>query len=177
MFAVGKPSLRPRPSPSTTGPSRRKGAPRHLVAASTSPAATSERILLEETISPSTSTSGTTLVSNSSRDARSAGSPLARAPKRKFSPTETVSAPSVSTRIRPQNSSGGIVENSWSNGITSRSPTTFSRPPVRNALQRGGQLDEGTRVLERERADRGATQALAVGVPEVGDQAAHIGAG
>ena len=61
MLAVGKPSLRPRSSPSTTVPSSRKGAPRHRVAASTSPAATSDRTRVDETISPSTSTSGTTL--------------------------------------------------------------------------------------------------------------------
>src|SRR5689334_988120 len=54
-----------------------------------SPAATRARIRVEETVSPSTSTSGTTRVSNADWAANMAGSPLALAPKRKFSPTET----------------------------------------------------------------------------------------
>ena len=65
------------------------GAPRQCIASSMSPAATSARIRVEETVSPSTSTSGTTRVSNSSRAASISGSPFALAPKRKFSPTET----------------------------------------------------------------------------------------
>ena len=72
-----------------------KGAPRQRRASSISPAATRARIRVEETVSPSTSTSGTTRVSNSSRAASIFGSPLALAPKRKFSPTETCSAPSL----------------------------------------------------------------------------------
>ena len=58
MLAVGKPSSRPRWSPLTTVPSTMKGAPRQRRAASMSPAATRARIRLEETVSPSTSTSG-----------------------------------------------------------------------------------------------------------------------
>ena len=44
---------------------------------------------LEETISPSTSTSGTTRVSKRPSAASISGSPAARCPKRKFSPTDT----------------------------------------------------------------------------------------
>ena len=82
------------------------------MATSISPAAISERMRLEETISPSSSTSGTTRSSNSGRAASISGSPFALAPKRKFSPTDTFSAPSVSTRILLQNSSAGIWLNS-----------------------------------------------------------------
>ena len=65
MLAVGKPSSRPRWSPLTTVPSTMNGAPRQWRAPSMSPAATRARIRVEETVSPSTSTSGTTRVSNS----------------------------------------------------------------------------------------------------------------
>ena len=78
-------------------PSTMNGAPRQRRAASTSPAAISALIRVEETVSPSTSTSGTTRVSNSSRAASISASPFALAPKRKFSPTETRSAPSLSS--------------------------------------------------------------------------------
>ena len=50
---------------------------------------TSARIRLEETISPSTSTSGTTRVSNRESACSIATSPAASWPKRKFSPTDT----------------------------------------------------------------------------------------
>ena len=59
------PSVRPRLSPWTTSPSTMNGPPRKSLAASTSPAATSPRMWLEDTVSPATSTSGTTRVSNS----------------------------------------------------------------------------------------------------------------
>ena len=51
---------------------------------------------LEETVSPAASTSGTTRVSNSSCARRNSGVPRAPLPKRKFSPTDTCSAPSRS---------------------------------------------------------------------------------
>ena len=73
-----------------------KGAPRQCLAASMSPAATRARIRVEETASPSTSIRGTTLVSNSEWAASISGSPLALAPKRKFSPTETCSGAEAS---------------------------------------------------------------------------------
>ena len=69
--------MRPRLSPSTTSPSSRNGAPRQRIAPSTSPAATSARIRVDETVSPSTSTSGTTLVSNSEWERSICGSPFA----------------------------------------------------------------------------------------------------
>ena len=95
--------------PRRRSPSSRNGAPRQRIAPSTSPAATRARIRVEETVSPSTSTSGTTLVSNSSWERSMSGSPLAFLPKRKFSPTETRLASSVSIRIREQNSSASIA--------------------------------------------------------------------
>ena len=68
--------------------------------------ATSARMWLEETISPSTSTSGTTRVSKRPSAASISGSPAARCPKRKFSPTETCVACSRSTRMWSMNSCG-----------------------------------------------------------------------
>ena len=124
--------MRPRLSPSTTVPSSRNGAPRQRIAPSTSPAATSALIRVEETVSPSTSTRGTTTVSNSGRLLSISGSPLARLPKRKFSPTLTRSAPSRSTRIPLQNSSASIVEKSSSNGTTTSSDTP--RPSITSRL-------------------------------------------
>ena len=44
---------------------------------------------LEDTISPSTSSNGITRVEKRSSSASICGSPLARLPKRKFSPTDT----------------------------------------------------------------------------------------
>ena len=69
------------------------------------PAATRALIRVEETVSPSTSTSGTTRVSNSERASSIAGSPCALAPKRKFSPTETCLASSFSSSTRSMKSS------------------------------------------------------------------------
>ena len=111
------------------------------MATSISPAAISDRTRLEETISPSTSTSGTTRASNSSREASISGSPFAFAPKRKFSPTETFSAPSVSTRIRRQKSSAGMVENSRLNGMTTSSSTR--RPSMTSRLISNGMMSFG----------------------------------
>ncbi len=90
---------------------------------------------LEETVSPSTSTSGTTRVSNSGRDARKAASPVAFLPKRKFSPTETRSAPSPSTRTSWTNCSALFEANSRSNGIVTSSSTP--RPAIRSAFMLG----------------------------------------
>ena len=45
---------------------------------------------LDDTVSPATSTSGTTRVSNSSCERRKSAVPCAPLPKRKFSPTETL---------------------------------------------------------------------------------------
>src|ERR1044072_8529827 len=93
MVAVGKPSSRPRWSPSTTVPSTMNGAPRQCLAPSMSPAAIRARIRVEETASPSTSTSGTTRVSNSGGASSISGAPWALAPQRKVSPTETRAEP------------------------------------------------------------------------------------
>ena len=75
------------------------GAPRQRCAPSTSPAATSALIRVEETVSPPPRPAARRAVSNSSARASSSGVPFAFAPKRKFSPTETCSAPSSPTRI------------------------------------------------------------------------------
>ena len=90
MLAVGNPSSRPRRSPATTSPRSWNGEPRKRAACSTSPASTSARMWLEETTSPSTSTSVTTRVSNADVGRAAApGRRAARWPKRKFSPTDT----------------------------------------------------------------------------------------
>src|SRR4051812_47670130 len=142
MFAVGMPSSRPRRSPSTTTPSNRNGPPRKWPALSTSPAATSPRTWLELTISPSTSTSGTTRVSNSGREARNSASPACFLPKRKFSPTETCSAPSRSTSTSCTNCSGLFDAKSRSNGIVTSSSTPS--PAIRSAFTPGGQSSFGS---------------------------------
>ncbi len=104
------PSSRPRLSPCTTSPSNRNGPPRNSAAALTSPAATRPRIWLDETVSPATSTSGTTRVSNSSCERRNSAVPCAPLPKRKFSPTETCVAPSRSISTSSTNSSADCSE-------------------------------------------------------------------
>ena len=60
---------------------------------------------VEDTVSFSTSTSGTTRVSNSLRERSRSGSPLALLPKRKFSPTDTCVAPSFSISTSSMNCS------------------------------------------------------------------------
>ena len=87
---------------------------------------------VEEIVSPSASTSGTILVSNSSRSESISGVPFALAPKRKFSPIETCVAPSLPTRMSSMNSSAGICENALSNGITTSSETP--RPAITSRL-------------------------------------------
>src|SRR5687767_1341896 len=141
MFAVGKPRPRPRWSPSTTSPSSRNGAPRHRIAPSTSPAATRARIRVEETVSPSTSTSGTTLVSNSSWAASISGSPRALRPKRKFSPTETFFASRRSSRICEQNCSASIPEKPSSKGMITSS--FAPRPAITSRLISNGMISFG----------------------------------
>ena len=79
-------------------PRRRRRTARRAAASAccTRPPATRPRMWLEETISPSTSSSGTTRVSKrSSAREQSRRRPGARWPKRKFSPTETCVAPSA----------------------------------------------------------------------------------
>ena len=88
-FAVGKPSVRPRLSPCATGPRSWNGEPRQTLARSISARLDRARMWVEEMISPSTSTSSTTRVANASWCAQQRASPLARWPKRKFSPTLT----------------------------------------------------------------------------------------
>src|SRR4051794_3854018 len=130
------PSSRPRRSPDTTSPSNRNGPPRKRAALSTSPAATSPRMCVELTISPWTSTSGTTCVSNSGRDIRNSGSPLAFFPKRKFSPTDTRAALNRSTSTSWTNSSALFEAKSRSNGIVTSSSTPS--PAMMSAFTLGG---------------------------------------
>ena len=131
------------------------GAPRQWRAPSMSPAATRARIRVEETVSPSTSTSGTTRVSNSGRAASISGSPLALAPKRKFSPTETRSAPSFSIRTCSMKSSAAAVANSSSKGITTSSSTPS--PSITSRLTAKGMISFGSaagcRISERVRVE------------------------
>src|SRR4051812_42227301 len=108
------------------------GEPRKRLACSRSPATTRPRMWVEETISPSTSTSGTTRGSNAVCARSRSASPLALWPKRKFSPTDTVVAPSFATRMSSMNSCGPWAANERSNGITTSSRTP--RPAIRSVL-------------------------------------------
>src|SRR5918994_3269830 len=146
-LAVGKPSVRPRLSPWATTPRIWNGAPRKRPAVATSPTETSPRMCVEETISPSSSTSSATRVSNASCARSSTVSPLALLPKRKFSPTETVRAPSRSTSSRSMNSWAVWAANEPSNGITTSSRTPSAA--IRSALIASGVSSFG--------ADSGAT--------------------
>src|SRR4051794_29542893 len=87
---------------------------------------------VEDTISPATSTSGTTRASKASwRRSRSA-SPMALCPKRKFSPTETRSAPRRSTSTLSTNSCAPWAAKERLKGMTTSSRTP--RPATRSAL-------------------------------------------
>ena len=81
---------------------------------------------LEETISPSTSSSGCTTVRNRSSADSSAESPCALWPKRKFSPIATCVAPSAPTSTSSMNSAAEQAANPRSNGITTSSLTPSS---------------------------------------------------
>ena len=96
---------------------------------------------VDETVSPSTSTSGSTLVSNSSRERSISASPRALRPNRKFSPTATSLALSCSIRIRSQNSSASIDEKLSSNGITTSSSTPS--PSITSRLMSNGMISFG----------------------------------
>src|SRR5918995_2199 len=126
---------------STLSPSTRNGAPRQRAAAATSPAAIRALTLVDDTVSPSTSTNGTTLVSNSPWAASIPGSPRALAPKRKFSPTETSRAPSRSIRTPRTKSSASMWVKSSSNGITTSSSTP--RPSITSRLISNGMISFG----------------------------------
>ena len=78
---------------------------------------------LEETTSPSTSTSRTTRVWKRGSASSISVSPAAPWPKRKFSPTETWVASSAPTRTCSMNSEGVCAANCSSNGITTSSRT------------------------------------------------------
>ena len=80
MFAVGQPSLRPRPAPFTTSPSRSKGRPSNMLAASTRPSSTNSRTLVLEHTRPFTVTGGTTRsrTPRASSDARNVSTVPAR---------------------------------------------------------------------------------------------------
>ncbi len=73
-------------------------------------------------------------------------SPLALAPKRKFSPIETWVAPSFAIRMSSMNSSAGICENSLSNGITTSSETPRPAITSRFAVEAHDQLRRGLGV-------------------------------
>ena len=255
-FAVGKPSVRPRLSPSTTvaleQERRAQAAHRALDVAGRDQGADPGR---GDGLAVDLDQRHDAGLELRVRRAASRGRPSPSLPKRKFSPTETRSRPSVSIRIREQNSSASIVENSWSNGITTSSSTprpsitsrlisngmisfgaasgwitlsgcgskvstvsapsitwrwpTWTPSKVPIAISRGRCAASGRGVtvdahrrrtlaatarsrrrerlgaarsgrvlvglLDRERPDRGPPQLGAVGVAEVGDQAAHVG--
>ena len=66
---------------------------------------------------------------------------MARLPKRKFSPTATFVAPSVSIRIREQNSSASIAEKSLSKGMITSSSTPS--PSITSRLISNGMISFG----------------------------------
>ena len=150
-LAVGKPSSRPRWSPSTTvaleqerraeaarrAPRRRRRRP--------APGSGSRRRSRRRPRPAARPGSRT-------RRARASisGSPFALAPKRKFSPTETCSAPSRSTRTRSMKSSAAIAARTRSsNGITTSSSTPRPVDHVALDLERHDQLRRRLRVDDR----------------------------
>ena len=125
--------MRPRLSPCATVPRIWNGAPRKRRATSTSPAVTSPRMCVEDTISPSISTSSTTRVLERRlgaaagrrrpwRGGRSGSSP----------PPRPCGRPRRSTSSRSMNSCALWAENVPSNGITTSSRTPSSA--IRSAL-------------------------------------------
>ncbi len=132
-LAVGNPSSRPRWAPRTTTPSTRCGRPRISRAPSTSPSATSRRVRVEENGSPppaspvtyrSTTSTSKSYVSPCSR--RKSTLPAALWPKRKFGPSTTAFACSLSTRTFTTKSAGDSFENSLVKGRMSRASTPSS---------------------------------------------------
>src|SRR5687768_13042424 len=81
-------------------------------------------------------------VSNSSWAASISGVPLAFAPKRKFSPTETSTAPSLPASTSVQKASGSTEANSSSKGITISSSTPS--PSITSRLTANGMINFGT---------------------------------
>ena len=143
MFAVGKPSVRPRLSPSTTSPSSRNGAPRQRVAAidlagrdQGADPARGHRLAVDLDAA----------ARRGSRTRRAPASisvsPRALAPKRKFSPTETFLGPETldehpgSRSPRPRSR-----RIRWSNGITTSSSTP--RPSITSRLISNGMISFG----------------------------------
>ena len=153
-LAVGKPSSRPRRSPLTTVAAQlERVAEQRARRAPTSPAAISERIRLEETISPSTSRSGTTRAPKRPSAASSAASPCAPAPKRKFSPTETSRAPSRSTSTSVDEL---LRRAARANAASKRTTISSSTPSeaIRSALTGSG-VSSSRRARGRDRPSSG----------------------
>ena len=144
------PSSRPRWSPLHDLALEEEWAAEELGGRATSPAATSPRMWLEETVSPATSTSGTTRVSNSVR-AEQPASPSRPCPKRKFSPTDTFPAPSRPTRMSSTNSSASRAAKSSSKGIDHELLHAQAGDQVALDRGRGQQLRRGLRADHRQR--------------------------
>ena len=134
-FAVGIPSSRPRRSPLTTSPSNRNGPPRNV--GGLRPPRRRPRgrgCGSRTTVSPATSTSGTTRVSNSVVRARSSSaSPSRTVPEAEvLAHRHAGSAPSRPTSTSSTNSSALREAKSRSKGITTSSSTP--RPAIRSRL-------------------------------------------
>src|SRR6266545_774695 len=134
-LAVGTPRrARPRPSPRTTRPETAYGRPSESAAARTSPRASSAR-------------------SAASR----ATSPLARLPKRKFSPTTTARAATAPNRNPSAKPSAVTWESSWVNSSTSTSPMpaapSSSTRSARVHSSAGASADRGDRAVPARRAE------------------------
>ncbi len=92
---------------------------------------------LEETISPSTSSSGCTIVSKRSSAASSRGSPCALWPKRKFSPIDTCAgAERADEHVVDELPARSAAANSASKGITisSRTPSEAISSALRSSV-------------------------------------------
>ena len=155
MLAVGKPSSRPRWSPSTTAPSSMKGAPRQRARRRPRRPRPGPRIRVEETVSPSTSTSGTTRVSNSVARREHLRVALGLGAEAEVLAHRDLLGAERLDQDLAQNSSAGIVENSLSNGITTSSSTP--RPSITSRLTSNGMISFGARLrvqdLERVRLE------------------------
>ena len=112
-LAVGKPSSRPRSSPCCDLAAELERRAEEAVApARRRRPTTRPRMWVEETISPSTSTSGDDArLERGLRRAAGRRRPCAWWPKRKFSPTDTCVAPSAPTRTSSMNSCGACAAN------------------------------------------------------------------
>ena len=126
MFAVGKPSVRPRLSPATTGPAQRERPPEQPSRrSSTSPSASACRIELDPTFSPSSSSSGATSTRKPSSSPTCRMTPIVPARLR----PSAKSGPTISSRICSSSTSSARKsrgESCASSDVNASTPTASS---------------------------------------------------